>query len=1696
MTVAPTNLAAISNDTIITTSTTILRPTEAQLRYAQFHYKRRAQAVKHRIDQLHQTPLEVTTTTMNSDDNNKDDDNSHDSNDNNSSASSGTDTSDVELRAIRLKRRPMISVGRRALLENSKHRYRRRRKDISKYGYCGCFLDQDDEGVEVAVPRSDMVAAETSDDDDNDINDNIEDEGNIALDEIFMTWPKQQRRGTGERRRRRANSAFQTACHAMMKNIQTSQTKDVAPSITALSKRWKRSEEHVAAAAAQQDFYKYKTRGMGRSNNKQQYGGSARSASLLLSYAYYQQHTMDQGASWLTHLPAKQSKGRNNPNSLYYFHDLNGLPPSNYDDDHNEDDGHYSDDGNESSITLSMRKPGPQKFHRLMAFVQQRLIEKQQQQQQQIDLQIYDDEFNYDGLNSSGRRRTKEISKSIELIHKNIITYSSNNDNNENNNHTNQIQQIRNSLEGNSNNTTPTMTLRNDTPFSRSSSTESQKQRRRGRSRYVPRIRLREFITTAPTTTTPLPRKKLIDRFQVDISTSDDFIDGRNNDDDYRDCNSRTEEIALTFESDGNNNIKNTSQLEEVPRMKLKDHFINYEIEETKASEENSPGMISRTSIDRLSIQFEGKYVASSVNKGCYISDDAINQRRVSHDKRHSSGSKTSDFFARVRSDTDKQQQNQNKSIDDFRFSSSTTDSSRPRRVSSDTLSDISAGSNLSGLWSRGRNSLSTLTTNLNTIAETQTNKGKALLPPEIIGRASDVSGRVSGFFNKFRGVQEDNEDTMTQDQQFRSSLEKGMDTKEFDQNQKLMPSQSCDSHEALRAYRKNRESMSPEDSDQISLASSFHALPDQIRKVVQNSGSSFPETNNDDERYISPSRTTVTQSTMSDLSAEQYRRAHGRVLKNSVLLGGDFEHQHVIDTDETQSDMSSAVVMDPQTLANLMMSPDILQKRLNQAIATIEQRKWDQFLFLINANPWLAEMKELTTNQYLLHKLAFFGKGTPPAPMSLCERLVEKFSAAVHKFDQDGNVPLHLAAAAGNLQMIELLGDKFQSGASIRNEDGMLPLHFTIASFADFIDENDGEDKDDNTDSQPLGVIKTVLKLFPKAVAIADNDGNLPLHVAAECLYGETGVDVVYLLMDEANRQLHDPSGVRFRNKIKLEEVVEENMSNVTMSTERDTDSSVLDTEMHCSMVLNDYNETPLLAATRSRKGWQMIEAILTGPGGRNAALNQDSDKNNALHLLVGEFQDATAAMSVLKIAPESAVYRNSQGILPIEMACIQLMPEEVILAIALVDLPIDIDDKDGIKVHEGHGESWSFLCVDNEDHMVNIVEEIVSICSFQQLQEMCFMKYHDSGSTIVDNATPKCREVLNRALRFLGRFEFVGNGPLFSDIHTGFKAFDALDFGIDDDDEGKRVLLECYTNEFDFENRVYTMFDVELDSHFVEEVNVYVQHMEETANNSNEEAPRQSCVAIERPQLTLDKVVDGMSKNGGYDNRDLRLKFSSKICSVLRLIGKALRHLHLSGVVHGNVCMETCGKFEDSWKILERLEVQAIGKPFDPTRFRHAFPPESLELSLEHEDMIYDSDSGAITFKKDMTSEISIDIWMFGAICYESLVGRPLIEFDTNNESSSDDVVALLQTMEWDESNMEDVFADLLDAGINEGGADMITSCLFPRPEQRSSSMDEILENPFWKDIQRQPKGKQKGGDSVNSSKSLLAEVQRYEI
>lgn len=228
-----------------------------------------------------------------------------------------------------------------------------------------------------------------------------------------------------------------------------------------------------------------------------------------------------------------------------------------------------------------------------------------------------------------------------------------------------------------------------------------------------------------------------------------------------------------------------------------------------------------------------------------------------------------------------------------------------------------------------------------------------------------------------------------------------------------------------------------------------------------------------------------------------------------------------------------------------------------------------------------------------------------------------------------------------------------------------------------------------------------------------------------------------------------------------------------------------------------------------------------------------------------------------------------------------------------------------------------------------------------------------------------------------------------------------------------------------------------------------------------------QQFCISIELPQVTLDRVVQGMVKKGGYQNdKILRKKYAAKMCAVLRLIAKALRHLHKAGVIHGDVCMENCGKFEHAWKLLGRMEVQPIGKSFNLARFHQSFPPEALQLD-ETEGTVYDSDVAAISFRP-LASNVATDIWAFGKLAYETLVGKALVEFDPAKKTF-DDTVSLLEIMEWDQSNMETVFKDLLDSGVTESCADLVTSCLFPNPEDRIGSMDEILEHEFWKDMRQ---------------------------
>jgi len=257
--------------------------------------------------------------------------------------------------------------------------------------------------------------------------------------------------------------------------------------------------------------------------------------------------------------------------------------------------------------------------------------------------------------------------------------------------------------------------------------------------------------------------------------------------------------------------------------------------------------------------------------------------------------------------------------------------------------------------------------------------------------------------------------------------------------------------------------------------------------------------------------------------------------------------------------------------------------------------------------------------------------------------------------------------------------------------------------------------------------------------------------------------------------------------------------------------------------------------------------------------------------------------------------------------------------------------------------------------------------------------------------------------------------------------------------------------------------------DPTYVEDMFMFGVH-ESVDDDASDSAPQQFCVAIELPSLTLDRVMEGMLKSDEYHrNPDMRTRYFSKVCMVLRIVGKALRHLHEVGVIHGDVCLENCGKFDDQWKLMSSLGMQAIGKRFNPSRMGESSPPEAVELLRNVvETRGQEASSRHATFKGNIVAEPSIDIWAYGKLIFEVLTGEALIQFDPEKEARQDNR-ALLTLERWNEDELRDCIDVMKDSGVSTLGIDLVSHCLLPDPSERPTSMDEILEHKFWKDMRR---------------------------
>jgi serine/threonine protein kinase len=216
-----------------------------------------------------------------------------------------------------------------------------------------------------------------------------------------------------------------------------------------------------------------------------------------------------------------------------------------------------------------------------------------------------------------------------------------------------------------------------------------------------------------------------------------------------------------------------------------------------------------------------------------------------------------------------------------------------------------------------------------------------------------------------------------------------------------------------------------------------------------------------------------------------------------------------------------------------------------------------------------------------------------------------------------------------------------------------------------------------------------------------------------------------------------------------------------------------------------------------------------------------------------------------------------------------------------------------------------------------------------------------------------------------------------------------------------------------------------------------------------------RRFFVSIQKPSMTLTSIVRGMLRNARCQTDSaVRHRYSMKVFDVLRMIAHSLQWLHRQGFVHGNLSLETCGKFESNWKLVDILGVQKIGDFLDKSRLSISAPPEAVKFSP------IGSPAQRYELHDNYVAHPSLDVWAFGKLSFEVLVGKPLILLNKNDNFDRESWMCLRQ---WSDFNLHDVRRQLEHVGISAAGVGLIVQCLSPTAVTRPG-IDEVLQHSVW--------------------------------
>jgi serine/threonine protein kinase len=129
-------------------------------------------------------------------------------------------------------------------------------------------------------------------------------------------------------------------------------------------------------------------------------------------------------------------------------------------------------------------------------------------------------------------------------------------------------------------------------------------------------------------------------------------------------------------------------------------------------------------------------------------------------------------------------------------------------------------------------------------------------------------------------------------------------------------------------------------------------------------------------------------------------------------------------------------------------------------------------------------------------------------------------------------------------------------------------------------------------------------------------------------------------------------------------------------------------------------------------------------------------------------------------------------------------------------------------------------------------------------------------------------------------------------------------------------------------------------------------------------------------------------------------------------------------------------------------------VGEKISFSTETYSVPPEALKWTTNQ------GSERRLVFKDDLVVRTSIDVWAFGQVAYEALVGQPLFPGESGENDEMDPLKVILQ---WSDANLVEVKRELERIGIIEPGIELIRQCLSPNEDTRPQ-IDSLLQHTFW--------------------------------